>query len=317
MNISITNECNRRCEFCFQKEWYLSNDKIQKREMTLENIEKILEWAKNSKGRIKVFGGEPLLYSDLQGLFDVFKKFNRKIVFLTNFNVSSDKIDIVMNNIKNVAHMLINCDYNDSQKDQFDENISRLPKKANISIGTTLLPDRKYVDKSIERLLNTMKILNRKKMKIRVAPMTPNFKIKFDNTYDHGDNIIYFMETILQQFPKTIFGFDCYINRCEIGDDAMEQFKTKYKKKMEFRLECCYKHGPALDILVDNSAVWCSSSKFIKVNNVFDYANPRELINVLATKYNDYMQNNFWRTKCDECIKFLNECDGLCASKIV
>jgi len=316
MNISITNECNRRCEFCFQKEWYLSNDKIPKREMTLENIDKILKWAPKMKN-IKVFGGEPLLYSDLQGLFDVFNENNKSIGFLTNFNVSSDKIDIFLKNLSIISGMLINCDYNDSQKKQFEENVSRIPNNFYMSIGTTLLPNKDDIDKSIDRILNTIRILNREYINVRVAPMTPNFKIKYDFKHDSGNDVVYFMEKILDVYPETTFGFDCSINECEVKQETIKLFTTKYKNKIKFSTICCYKKVPPLDILVDNSVVWCSSSKFIKVDNVFDFRNPKILIKVLKERYNQYMQNNFQKTPCYKCSNFTETCDGLCASKIV
>ena len=316
MNISVTNECNRRCDFCFQKEWYLSNDKIPKQEMTLENIDKILKWASNIK-RIKVFGGEPLLYSNLQGLFDVFKKNGRKIRFLTNFNVSSEKIDIFFKNKETIDGMLVNCDYNDLQKEQFEENISRIPKDFHLKIGTTLLPDKTYIDKSINRILNTIKILNRKTVRVRVAPMTPNHKIKYDYTHDSGKDVVYFMDKILEIYPTTLFGFDCAINECEVNHETIKLFMTKYKEKINFSTICCYKTNPPLDILVDNSAVWCSSSKFVKVDNIFNYKEPKILIDILKEKYNKYMQENFYKTKCCECPNFNTTCSGLCISKLV
>ena len=75
MNLIITNQCNRRCEYCFQKDWFLSNSKEEIKEMDLDTIEKIFQWYKGNE--LKVLGGEPLLYSNLNGFFDLAKKYNK------------------------------------------------------------------------------------------------------------------------------------------------------------------------------------------------------------------------------------------------
>ena len=50
MNVSITNACNRRCEYCFQRDWYLSkkaNSTTDESviEMTTEEFAHLCDWA--------------------------------------------------------------------------------------------------------------------------------------------------------------------------------------------------------------------------------------------------------------------------------
>ena len=78
MNLCLTNVCNRRCEYCFQKEWFLANSKSEIKEMSLENVEKIFTWLKDDKDTLKILGGEPLLYSKLDDFFELALKFNKK-----------------------------------------------------------------------------------------------------------------------------------------------------------------------------------------------------------------------------------------------
>lgn len=66
MNISITNECNRRCQYCFQKDWYLPqkvNDHSLIKEMTVEQFEQVILWYMKSyivrHDDIRLLGGEP------------------------------------------------------------------------------------------------------------------------------------------------------------------------------------------------------------------------------------------------------------------
>lgn len=62
MNISITNLCNRRCEYCFQRGWYLSNKAYHDRsvnEMNINVFKDIIRWV-GSQSNISIMGGEPL-----------------------------------------------------------------------------------------------------------------------------------------------------------------------------------------------------------------------------------------------------------------
>ena len=316
MNISITNECNRRCDFCFQKEWYLSNDKVPKKEMSLDNIQKILNLSK-SRDRIGILGGEPLLYSDLNGLFNLFRNNNRHInILLTNFNVENSKIDILINNLDIIEHILINCDYNNNQEKQFKDNIVKLPKDyLEYTLGTTLLFDKEYINKSLDRVLSTLKLLNRKDPMIRIAPMTPNYQHSYTINNNFGEHILYFIDSILEKYPEATFNFDCQINNCEIGIDTIEYIYKNYRNIISYDLTSC-KFYPPIDILVDNSAIWCYSSKFININNIFDYNNTEEIYTALRIKHYKFMQEHFNKTKCVNCNYLHRPCEGLCVAKI-
>ena len=85
MNLSITNVCSRRCEYCFQKDWYLAKSADTIQEMSLENIERIINFAGNEY--INILGGEPLLHSKLEEIICLFKRYKIPIRILSNFNV--------------------------------------------------------------------------------------------------------------------------------------------------------------------------------------------------------------------------------------
>ena len=316
MNISITNECNRRCDFCFQKEWYLSNDKIPKREMSLDNIQKILNLSK-LRDRIGILGGEPLLYSDLDGLFNLFRNNNRHInILLTNFNVEDSKINILIDNLDIIDHILINCDYNINQEKQFKNNISKLPKDyLEYTLGTTLLFNEEYINKSLKRILSTLELLDRKDPMIRIAPMTPNYQNKYNIDNKFGEYILYFIDNILEKYPLATFNFDCQINNCEVSIDTIEYIYKNYRNIISYDLTSC-EFYPPIDVLVDNSAIWCCSSKFININNIFDYNNTEEIYTALRVKYYKFMQEHFNKTDCTKCELLHRPCEGLCIAKI-
>ena len=90
VNLSITNACNRRCAYCFQKDWYLSKKTNaftdeSVREMPLEEFEKLCTWVGKRNKTLKLLGGEPLLYSKLPELLDIAEKAKRRLSLSPTF----------------------------------------------------------------------------------------------------------------------------------------------------------------------------------------------------------------------------------------
>ena len=319
MNISLTNDCNRRCEFCFQKEWYLAKNKDEIKEMPLDMFEKAVDMANSDS--VQVMGGEPLLYSKLPELFDLIRKKNKKISFLTNFNVDSNIVkDIILPNFDVISHMLINNDYNAAQEETYMKNLELLREKALnddsnffVSFGTTLLPDSEKNKDNIRRMAKTIDFCKDIKTfnNVRIAPMTPNhIPMK---SYDFSLDILKFICALYEKRGDLSFEFDCTVNACELNPAVMKKFSDK-NMNINYRVEPCSR--PIVDILVDGSAVWCCSAKWLKVDSFLDYECLEDLEKALLKKWRNYWTEHGQKCDYKNCGKLSPAfCNGMCVAK--
>lgn len=84
-NLYITDLCNRRCTFCYVKEWTTS-DHRKASYMSLSDLDKVIYWLKESKiGFVQLIGGEPMLHPDIIEIVERLKAMGINILtILTN-----------------------------------------------------------------------------------------------------------------------------------------------------------------------------------------------------------------------------------------
>ena len=268
MNLSITNECNRRCPFCFQKSWYLAKSKEDKKEMSLLNIEKILNWC--SEDNIKLLGGEPLLHSKFLQIIKLFEKYNKTFGLLTNLNINTDLFkSIFQNNFINYRGMLINTDYHKNQQEDFFNNLYFLLKtQYPFKLDTSLLPSEVGLKLSTNRLLNVLSCLEpNKEYSIRISPMTPNHD-KETKLFNFSNIIFDFINTLKNKNKNLCFCFDCPLTACEFDPRILDKFREC--KYISFRTGSCYEHPP-FDVLADNRAILQDLVPYLLGPRVFSY----------------------------------------------
>ncbi len=301
MNISITSRCNRECSFCFQKDWY--RNKYE--DMTLQNVISILEWANIKK--IGILGGEPLLHPNIIEILQECKKRNITIKFMTNLIAKTDTIKTIIEKGL-VGFWLINGHYTKEQRDIFLNNLS-LFNEESVAFSYTLTPysDNKKIYSLISEVSN---LLNDRDINIRLSPSQPYKEWKI---FDYTEDIVYIIENCLSH-KRIFFGFDCGINECDISNNVKKILKNfpDIIKLDEFR-NC--NNDPIFDIMSDNSAVWCNSARFLKLNNIFDYKNFHEARETMINLGKKYWENKKINKKCNECKSYKNQCNGACIAK--
>lgn len=317
MNVSITNECNRRCEYCFQKSWYLAKDKDHIKEMSVDTFKEILTWCNSDYG-FNILGGEPLLHSNINDILIAARDASKYIVLITNLIVPYEKISYIVDNFTNkpIFNWLLNTDYFDTQEKVFLKNISIL-KDTNITLSVTLLPDDKKIKKSLSRMNTIIGILKdtNNNISIRISPTTPNYLSTYNNKFDYTKNIIKYIDSVWKQYKKCSIEFDCHINYCEIDVDQLEDhFGDDAEKYLNYHTNVC--DNGAIDILVDNSVIWCSSCKHIKVDDFRNYDNLNVCRNELYKQWKQYWKSTKLKCNYQICDKFNPaKCSGLCAGR--
>lgn len=312
MNLCITNLCNRRCEYCFQKNWFLANSKEEFREMSLDIIEKIFLW--NKDNNLKILGGEPLLYSKLNELFELAKKHNKKITIISNISINPQKFKEIIDKYSEnpIVSFLINTDYPNYQQDIFFTNLQYLIKNKKISfaLSTTLLPNKDKIKESQNRLAKILKKCKfyQRNIELRISPAEPYNSLTY-KTYDYTLDVYNLYLKLNRIRPGICIHFDCPVNACEINSI----FFIKKDVNIAYDDGKCY-NGMPFDILPDGSAIWCSSLRNFKIDNIFNYSNIDECIKELQNQYNKYWKTHKLLCNYRNCGKY-DQCQGLCAAK--
>ena len=312
MNLSITNECNRRCEYCFQKSWYLANKKEDIKEMPLETIERIIDMMGEEK-HFKIMGGEPLLYSKIFELLELVRKKGKTITIISNITIPTEDLERILVNYSDVVKgWLINADYPSTHRELFLKNFALFHERDDFSISTTLLPNTEKILETADRILELLDTLDyREGMKVRISPMAPNHMK--DGFYDYSLDIIHFIERVWSKGMCKL-SFDCPLNACEVHPEVLDMF-DRYNKFIEYKNHRCSGSGP-FDVLVDGRAIYCSSTyDVIKLNNIFDYETIQDAKHAMKIQWKEYWKK--YPLKCHtNCEKFNPAyCLGLCPAK--
>ncbi|WP_340677491.1 radical SAM protein [Paraglaciecola sp.] len=113
VGIKMNNTCNLRCSHCF--EWnddgyHHAMDKEQRRdEVDLVLIERLLKQTEQSKSSFYLWGGEPLMYTKMEQLTDLFVQYPRWVTICTNGMLTMRHLTHLLKISENLA-MLISLD---------------------------------------------------------------------------------------------------------------------------------------------------------------------------------------------------------------
>ena len=276
MNISITNLCNRRCEYCFQRSWYLSKKAIADsttHEMSVDTIKDLIKWGENTI--IKLLGGEPLLHSRIFDILQCFRNAQKQVCLISNISVDSTIVQNLTQYTDICKSVLCNTDYPDSQRDVFHDNLRILLKSdiEEISLSTTLLPDKDSQIKTIERILSCLNDAKQirddlRGINLRISPYCPLSATDLSyKPHDYKCDLVDFFNSILSQYIVPI-SFDCPVEYDEVDFDTQQVF---HNAGITINKKPCIDTVGAFDVLTDGSIIWCSSCNDIAVKSYKDY----------------------------------------------
>ncbi|MBQ8192704.1 MAG: radical SAM protein [Bacilli bacterium] len=113
--IEITNICNLNCSFC-------SRSNRNKKEISLEDFDTILKKIDDYTDYIYLHvKGEPLIHKELDGIFLLCRKYNKKVCITTNGVFLRDKLDII-NKYDNIYQINISL-HSENNKDSYLDDI--------------------------------------------------------------------------------------------------------------------------------------------------------------------------------------------------
>lgn len=100
IGIKLNNGCNLRCKHCYEWNedgfhWAMAKED-QKKEIDIPLIEKMLEFTREKKSKLYLWGGEPLYYSKFPQLAELLEKDQRTVTICTNAILLEQQLDSLL-----------------------------------------------------------------------------------------------------------------------------------------------------------------------------------------------------------------------------
>ncbi|MEV5025276.1 radical SAM protein [Paenibacillus sp. LPE1-1-1.1] len=100
IGIKLNNGCNLRCKHCYEWNedgfhWAMAKED-QKKEIDIPLIEKLLEYTREKKSKLYLWGGEPLYYSKFPELAELLEKDQRTVTICTNAILLEQQLDSLL-----------------------------------------------------------------------------------------------------------------------------------------------------------------------------------------------------------------------------
>ena len=266
MNISLTLNCNNHCPYCFQGN---INDKNMN--FTLENLEKVLQWAHCPSNLIlHILGGEPTIYPYFIESIELIKKYypNNKLLIITNLLGKEKNIQYINSILSSKIGLLINTTIDDDKKELFNNRLS-------------IIYENKYINLvTLSITLTQNKILNQKYISdtVKIFNNYPNFKLlrigleipgakHTWQKYNYDEDFSLLMETLPSQVKILP---DCNWPICLLSLEIEQSYQSRFLFN-PIRFGCT---NPPIDILPNLSVKYCfgSNDNYI-IPNILTFSN--------------------------------------------
>lgn len=196
---AVTRNCNYRCSFCIVNDYYMSSN--SKSDLELNGMKKIIDKIKRYPVKITLYGGEPLIRTDIFEIMRYLKKSNLEFTIFTNGG-------------------LIN-------KMNVDKILFSGTKHISISLDGKKHSKTRGVENALELTLNGIRLLNERKIAYNLSK--PTIKLVATITPDFDNEDFYF----LFEIAKECKGID-EINLNNLVFDMPETGTKKFNVQRDF-----------------------------------------------------------------------------------
>ncbi len=184
IDVKITYACNFKCEYCYQTD---ENGCRQQGMLSLDNVDNLLKFIdlQGKKFLVTLAGGEPFVYPYLLNLAEGLAQRNCKIMIVTNFSASTERIYQLLS-VCGEALAIFNISAHLSQWDsmelfynklkQFDEMLHGMNLKPEVWISCVVTEDNFDMVKSLETV---------------ISRRFPNYLLYLQRVYYHGIYHVY------------------------------------------------------------------------------------------------------------------------------
>lgn len=312
-NISIVNYCNLKCPYCF------ANDMIDNNNYTisLEELQKIIEFCKITNESIGVIGGEPTLHPNLNNILRMLMEYklfymNNKITIFSN-GIELEKFIVNTENFYDYFSLLLNinnpkCLSND-QVNKIIMTLDKLYKDKAFQYSATVGYNLYQSDN--DYIWDIVKKYNLDKLRISTVAPGKIFKEyigKKEEFYNTMKNIFIKQCELAKQY-NVILNLDCNnIPYCYFNDKELELVNQVCTHNCNL-----YCDDPVIDIVFGKKISACFGAYDLIDHNLFDFNNMNEVRRYLKMHriYPKIAKNG--TGKCANCEKYkLSQCQGGC-----
>ncbi len=138
ITLDLTYRCNLSCDFCFFKESVLNNGEINE-ELTLENIENLLEDVYKFRPSFFITGGEPMIRPDIIPIIKLIKSYGLRCGISTNgILITKEKAKQISDS--GLDYIFLSYYGNDKTKDNLI-NLTKLKERPKVFMNYVLCPE--------------------------------------------------------------------------------------------------------------------------------------------------------------------------------
>jgi len=286
MILCITNQCNRRCDFCFEGAFRDGPEQM----MSVEDVERICRFARYGRAYgpgVAVMGGEPTLHPDLLRILAFLRQQNRsaKIQILTNLLCDEDIL-------RPMTPLAIDClvnvggfpTYSSGEQERVLSNLSLLRENRIFSMVwlAVTITDGEQDFGFLYDLLEADRPKGIRGIRIGISAPGMGFANEFPREFSpsYGAKYLEVVERCHRIRPSLGFANECPVNMCMVPEDIVARLERVVKNL----------NNPCtgnFDILPDFSTHWCFAFEGVpemSVENIFRYQEMREVHAVLRSK---------------------------------
>lgn len=330
MNIVLTNICNKRCSFCFAKQ-FITDEKEDV--MNFDFAKQVFDELINSGkfNSFNVLGGEPTKYPHFKDLFDYFYETysnNQKdtnylpaINLVSNFLIEKEEVRESIKKFgkfKNLSFLLNVSEATDAQIISISDDINNLINVENqLTIGFTIntVFNKEFYEKKLNKFFDLClkkrleKNLITTGIRLSVLNPAPNSKLTFEEFNEkHKEKTIeiikFFVEWAVDHRIKV--NFDCGIPYCFIDENLKRYFSIWGNGEFS---GCS---NSAFDLFPNGDFTKCYPGSNIKTN-YFKYKELSPCIEEVQIRTDLLRQDNDRIPEtCKKCKFYLRECAGAC-----
>ena len=273
MVLTIINECNRACPYCFQGEF----TRRPRRMMSAADVDRLCRFfalgRPGGPASVSLLGGETTLHPELFELADVIRGYAPEMVIFLLTNLTCD-LEMTREMVRRDLRLLVNVapasNNTTAQQEAVARNLAYLADEARVyySLAVTITAP----DEPFDYLYDILQRDGARYVRsLRLGFSSPG--LDFSNVFvkemlpEYGEKYREVAIRAHQINPRMLLTNECAVNLCLFSSPAFRELSGVVK---EFHLECS---APNMDVLPDFSTHWCFAFQNVpemRIANIFE-----------------------------------------------